>query len=122
MLLYHLCVCVSHFVETLLPWLALVLDKCDLLSAKQSAGMTIRMGDLAPFGTSVKAWWAAESHRYAYIFGIMLDAYFCTTSVPPCHVLPKPCHLGLQNLAQPRTSLRAPLRRHDSVVSIGWVV
>ena len=29
------------------------------------------MGDLVPFGTSVKALWAAEAHRYIYVFDIM---------------------------------------------------
>ena len=55
------------------------------------------MGDLVPFGTSVKALWAAESHRYVYIFDSMLYACFCTTSVPECHILPKPCHLELHS-------------------------
>ena len=59
------------------------------------------MGDLVPCGASVKASWPAESHRYVYIFDSKLYAWFCTSSVPACQILPKHCHLVSQNLAQP---------------------
>ena len=73
------------------------------------------------FGRFVLARRGAESRRASCICDSMLYACFCTTSVPACHILPKCCHQGLQNLAQPCTSLRALVRRYVHVVSI-WLV